>query len=96
MDGVNEPDENGKISNLLNPDAEKQTLGRSRKTSQTWTKMPFYSLKKERSSENTHFCSIWNKFAKILEPVLNQLPVARSSLLFSTRLDPSFASNRCF
>ncbi|MFS7889895.1 hypothetical protein Hanom_Chr00s000005g01612351 [Helianthus anomalus] len=27
MDGVNELDENGKISNLLNPDAEKQTFG---------------------------------------------------------------------
>ncbi|MFS7982187.1 hypothetical protein Hanom_Chr10g00959821 [Helianthus anomalus] len=26
MDGVNEPDENGKISNLLNSDAKKQTL----------------------------------------------------------------------
>ncbi|MFS7958319.1 hypothetical protein Hanom_Chr07g00676861 [Helianthus anomalus] len=28
MDGVNEPDENGKVSNLLDPDAEKQTFGR--------------------------------------------------------------------
>ncbi|MFS7940791.1 hypothetical protein Hanom_Chr05g00468521 [Helianthus anomalus] len=28
MDGVNEPDENGKISNLLDPDVEKQTFGR--------------------------------------------------------------------
>ncbi|MFS7964804.1 hypothetical protein Hanom_Chr08g00754671 [Helianthus anomalus] len=28
MDGVNEPDENDKISNLLDPDAEKQTFGR--------------------------------------------------------------------
>ncbi|MFS7999358.1 hypothetical protein Hanom_Chr12g01165101 [Helianthus anomalus] len=28
MDGVNEPDENGKISNFLDPDAEKQTFGR--------------------------------------------------------------------
>ncbi|MFS7933092.1 hypothetical protein Hanom_Chr04g00375701 [Helianthus anomalus] len=26
MDGVNEPNENGKISNLWDPDAEKQTL----------------------------------------------------------------------
>ncbi|MFS8033839.1 hypothetical protein Hanom_Chr17g01574291 [Helianthus anomalus] len=33
MDGVNEPDENGKISNLLDPDAEKQTFGRK---SQNW------------------------------------------------------------
>ncbi|MFS7985826.1 hypothetical protein Hanom_Chr11g01003191 [Helianthus anomalus] len=33
MDGVNEPDENGKISNLLDTDAEKQTFGRK---SQTW------------------------------------------------------------
>ncbi|MFS7898308.1 hypothetical protein Hanom_Chr17g01540221 [Helianthus anomalus] len=28
MDGVNESDENGKTSNLLDPDAEKQTFGR--------------------------------------------------------------------
>ncbi|MFS7992368.1 hypothetical protein Hanom_Chr12g01081441 [Helianthus anomalus] len=28
MDGVNEPDEKGKISNLLDPNAEKQTFGR--------------------------------------------------------------------
>ncbi|MFS7999077.1 hypothetical protein Hanom_Chr12g01161741 [Helianthus anomalus] len=33
MDGVKEPDENGKISNLLDPDAEKQTFGRK---SQNW------------------------------------------------------------
>ncbi|MFS7990234.1 hypothetical protein Hanom_Chr11g01056351 [Helianthus anomalus] len=32
------------ISNLSDPDAEKQTLGQSRKTGQTsWTKMAFYS-----------------------------------------------------
>ncbi|MFS7956667.1 hypothetical protein Hanom_Chr07g00657211 [Helianthus anomalus] len=28
MDGVNERDENDKISNLLDPDADKQTFGR--------------------------------------------------------------------
>ncbi|MFS7916413.1 hypothetical protein Hanom_Chr02g00176841 [Helianthus anomalus] len=28
MDGVNELDENGKFSNLLDPNAEKQTFGR--------------------------------------------------------------------
>ncbi|KAJ0587538.1 hypothetical protein HanIR_Chr04g0164341 [Helianthus annuus] len=28
MDGVNELDVNGKLSNLLDPDAEKQTFGR--------------------------------------------------------------------
>ncbi|MFS8030267.1 hypothetical protein Hanom_Chr17g01531991 [Helianthus anomalus] len=33
MDGVNEPDENGKILNLLDPHAEKQTFGRK---SQNW------------------------------------------------------------
>ncbi|KAJ0929095.1 putative transcription factor WD40-like family [Helianthus annuus] len=45
MDGVNEPDENGKISNLLDPDAENKPLDESRKTGQTsWTKMPFYSF----------------------------------------------------
>ncbi|MFS7957782.1 hypothetical protein Hanom_Chr07g00670461 [Helianthus anomalus] len=47
MDGVNEPDENGKISNLLDPDAEKvknKPLDESRKTSQTsGTNMAFYS-----------------------------------------------------
>ncbi|MFS7984685.1 hypothetical protein Hanom_Chr11g00989451 [Helianthus anomalus] len=45
MDGVNEPDEHGKISNLLDSDAEKQTFGRK---SQKWpnlkrTKTTFYS-----------------------------------------------------
>ncbi|MFS7920396.1 hypothetical protein Hanom_Chr03g00224381 [Helianthus anomalus] len=44
MNGVNELDENGKISNLLDPDAEKQTFGRK---SQNWqtsgTKMTDYS-----------------------------------------------------
>ncbi|MFS7991300.1 putative beta-galactosidase [Helianthus anomalus] len=33
MDGVNEPDEKSKISNLLDPDAEKQTF---RRKSQNW------------------------------------------------------------
>ncbi|MFS7949008.1 hypothetical protein Hanom_Chr06g00566511 [Helianthus anomalus] len=33
MDGVNESDENGKISNLLDPDAKKQTFGGK---SQNW------------------------------------------------------------
>ncbi|MFS7914033.1 hypothetical protein Hanom_Chr02g00148651 [Helianthus anomalus] len=36
MNGVNEPDENGKILNLLDPDAEKQTFGRK---SQNWTNL---------------------------------------------------------
>ncbi|KAJ0900258.1 hypothetical protein HanPSC8_Chr08g0311851 [Helianthus annuus] len=37
-------DENGKISSLLNPDAEKQTFGRKSQTGQTLgTKMAFYS-----------------------------------------------------
>ncbi|MFS7949736.1 hypothetical protein Hanom_Chr06g00575041 [Helianthus anomalus] len=45
MDGVSEPDENDKISNLLDPDAEKKPLGESRKTGQTsGTKMAFYSI----------------------------------------------------
>ncbi|MFS7905411.1 hypothetical protein Hanom_Chr01g00047351 [Helianthus anomalus] len=43
MDGVSELGENGKISNLLDPDAEKKTLEKSRKTDQTsGTKMAFY------------------------------------------------------
>ncbi|MFS7902400.1 hypothetical protein Hanom_Chr01g00010841 [Helianthus anomalus] len=46
MDGVKEPDENGIISNLLDPDAKKQTFGRK---SQNWpnlrTKMAFYYRK---------------------------------------------------
>ncbi|MFS7940877.1 hypothetical protein Hanom_Chr05g00469471 [Helianthus anomalus] len=33
MDGVDEPDRNHKISNVLDPDAEKQTFGRK---SQNW------------------------------------------------------------
>ncbi|MFS7932933.1 hypothetical protein Hanom_Chr04g00373701 [Helianthus anomalus] len=45
MDGVNKPDENGKISNLLDPDAEKQTFGQKSRTCQTsGTKMTFYSI----------------------------------------------------
>ncbi|MFS7954903.1 hypothetical protein Hanom_Chr07g00636101 [Helianthus anomalus] len=44
MDGVNAPDENGKISNLMDPDAEKQTFGQK---SQNWpnlrVKIAFYS-----------------------------------------------------
>ncbi|MFS7994650.1 hypothetical protein Hanom_Chr12g01108551 [Helianthus anomalus] len=35
MDGVKESDEKGKISNLLDPDAKKQTFGRK---SQKWSK----------------------------------------------------------
>ncbi|MFS7952257.1 hypothetical protein Hanom_Chr07g00604841 [Helianthus anomalus] len=49
MDGVNESDENGKISNILNLDVEKQTLGRK---SQNWPKLRdengIYSFKKGR------------------------------------------------
>ncbi|MFS8001799.1 hypothetical protein Hanom_Chr13g01194601 [Helianthus anomalus] len=41
MDGVNEPDENGKISNLLDPDAEKQTFGRK---SQNWSNLKLIQL----------------------------------------------------
>ncbi|MFS8025919.1 hypothetical protein Hanom_Chr16g01480831 [Helianthus anomalus] len=36
MDGVNELDENDKISNFLNPDAKKQTFGRK---SQNWSNL---------------------------------------------------------
>ncbi|KAJ0826358.1 hypothetical protein HanRHA438_Chr17g0813421 [Helianthus annuus] len=51
MDGVNEPDENGKISNLLDTDAENKPLDESRKTSQTTvTKMTFYSIKQVNQS----------------------------------------------
>ncbi|MFS7967157.1 hypothetical protein Hanom_Chr09g00782471 [Helianthus anomalus] len=43
-DGINKPNENGKISNLLDPDAEKQTFGRK---SQNWPnlrdEMAFFS-----------------------------------------------------
>ncbi|MFS8010387.1 hypothetical protein Hanom_Chr14g01296421 [Helianthus anomalus] len=48
MDGVNDLGENSKISNLLDPDAEKQTF---RRKSQNWqtsgTKMEFYSKLKK-------------------------------------------------
>ncbi|MFS7954964.1 hypothetical protein Hanom_Chr07g00636881 [Helianthus anomalus] len=51
MDGVNEPDENGKISNLLDPDAEKQTF-RDDITGQTSrTKMAFYSFLTNKKSK---------------------------------------------
>ncbi|MFS8004863.1 hypothetical protein Hanom_Chr13g01230741 [Helianthus anomalus] len=45
MDGANEPDEIGKILNLLDPNTEKQTFGRK---SQNWpnlkNEMAFYSI----------------------------------------------------
>ncbi|MFS7990436.1 hypothetical protein Hanom_Chr11g01058861 [Helianthus anomalus] len=46
MDGVNQSDENDKISNLLDLDAKKnKTQDESRKTGQTSrTKMAFYSI----------------------------------------------------
>ncbi|MFS8011334.1 hypothetical protein Hanom_Chr14g01307861 [Helianthus anomalus] len=59
MDGVHEPDENGKISNLLDPDAEKQTSGQK---SQNWTNLRdengillyFYAKKKTWNKKNVH------------------------------------------
>ncbi|MFS7944166.1 hypothetical protein Hanom_Chr06g00508881 [Helianthus anomalus] len=43
MDGVSKLGENGKISNLLDLDAEKKPLDESRKTDQTsGTKIAFY------------------------------------------------------
>ncbi|MFS8007141.1 hypothetical protein Hanom_Chr14g01257491 [Helianthus anomalus] len=36
MDGVNELDENGKISNLLDLDAKNKPLNKSRKTGRKW------------------------------------------------------------
>ncbi|MFS7966509.1 hypothetical protein Hanom_Chr09g00774571 [Helianthus anomalus] len=36
MDGVNESDENGKISNLLDLDAKNKPLNESRKTGRIW------------------------------------------------------------
>ncbi|MFS7925907.1 hypothetical protein Hanom_Chr04g00290721 [Helianthus anomalus] len=55
MDGVNEPDENGKISNLLDPDAKKQTFGRK---SQNWPnhrdEMAFYSINMHKSHKILH------------------------------------------
>ncbi|MFS7942258.1 hypothetical protein Hanom_Chr06g00486251 [Helianthus anomalus] len=45
MDGVNEPNENGKILNLLDPDDKNKPLDESCKTGQTSrTKMAFYSI----------------------------------------------------
>ncbi|MFS7960524.1 hypothetical protein Hanom_Chr08g00704101 [Helianthus anomalus] len=44
MDGVNELDENGKISNLLDSEAENKPLDENRKIDQTsGTKMALYS-----------------------------------------------------
>ncbi|MFS7994849.1 hypothetical protein Hanom_Chr12g01110951 [Helianthus anomalus] len=52
MDGVNEPDKNGKISNLLNPDAEKQTFTKIAKLAKP--KTAFYSkLKKTKLTRKT-------------------------------------------
>ncbi|MFS7910194.1 hypothetical protein Hanom_Chr02g00103381 [Helianthus anomalus] len=54
MDGVNEPDENGKISNLLDLDAEKQTFERK---SQIWTNLSDENgnLPKKKLQESTGF-----------------------------------------
>ncbi|MFS7909127.1 hypothetical protein Hanom_Chr01g00091121 [Helianthus anomalus] len=44
MDGVNKPDKNGKISKVLDSDAENKPFDESRKTGQTsGTNMAFYS-----------------------------------------------------
>ncbi|MFS7927279.1 hypothetical protein Hanom_Chr04g00307151 [Helianthus anomalus] len=46
MDGVDAPDKYGKISNVLDPNAENKPLDGSRKTGQTsGTKMAFYYKK---------------------------------------------------
>ncbi|MFS7941818.1 hypothetical protein Hanom_Chr06g00480851 [Helianthus anomalus] len=51
MDGVNEPDENDKISNLLDPDAKKnKPLDESRKTSQTQGRKWHFTRKKQSNS----------------------------------------------
>ncbi|MFS7964700.1 hypothetical protein Hanom_Chr08g00753371 [Helianthus anomalus] len=45
MDGVNEPYENGKNLNILDPYAQNKPLDERRKTGQTsGTKMAFYSI----------------------------------------------------
>ncbi|MFS7915798.1 hypothetical protein Hanom_Chr02g00169511 [Helianthus anomalus] len=46
MDGVNEPDVNGKISNLLYPDAEKTNL---------WTKVAKLAKPHRRKRHFTHY-----------------------------------------
>ncbi|MFS8032068.1 hypothetical protein Hanom_Chr17g01553311 [Helianthus anomalus] len=51
MDGVNEPGENGKISNLLDPDAKNKPLDESRKTGEaSGTKMAYYSKRGKKDS----------------------------------------------
>ncbi|MFS7949104.1 hypothetical protein Hanom_Chr06g00567631 [Helianthus anomalus] len=45
MDGVNESDENGKISNHLDPDRKNKPLDENHKSGQTsGTEMAFYSF----------------------------------------------------
>ncbi|MFS7989458.1 hypothetical protein Hanom_Chr11g01047091 [Helianthus anomalus] len=59
MDGVNELDENDKISNVLDPDAEKQTFGRK---SQNWPTLKgengilLYNFLQEKFSEAVILC----------------------------------------
>ncbi|MFS7988921.1 hypothetical protein Hanom_Chr11g01040541 [Helianthus anomalus] len=81
MDGFNEPDENGKISNLLDPDAEKQTFGRkSQNCPNLRTKMAFYIKKKyffftKSTRYYTYsFCNLQNTYIRIV--ARNHLPVA--------------------
>ncbi|MFS7945577.1 hypothetical protein Hanom_Chr06g00525911 [Helianthus anomalus] len=53
MDGVNKPDENGKISNLLGPYTKKNIpLDKSSKT--LGTKITFYSKKNRLHIHNIH------------------------------------------
>ncbi|MFS7940215.1 hypothetical protein Hanom_Chr05g00461711 [Helianthus anomalus] len=54
MDGSNEPDENGKISNLLDPNAKKQTFGRLAKPQgRKWRPNTFIETLRERMFKPT-------------------------------------------
>ncbi|MFS7942374.1 hypothetical protein Hanom_Chr06g00487651 [Helianthus anomalus] len=69
MDGVNEPDENSKISNLLDPGAEKQTFGRK---TQNWPNF---------RDENGILLGIIKKIRQIIIFLALDVPVHSSSTI---------------
>ncbi|MFS7999201.1 hypothetical protein Hanom_Chr12g01163221 [Helianthus anomalus] len=69
MDGVNELDENGIISYLLDPDAKKQTIG---KKSQKWPNLRdkkwhfthYFIIRQNTETKHTVLCCSGEAFAR--------------------------------
>ncbi|MFS7976146.1 hypothetical protein Hanom_Chr10g00889031 [Helianthus anomalus] len=63
MDGVNEPHENGKILNLLDPDVKKQTFGGK---SQSWPNLKSLNRKKQTKKKATKSTSVIRSSSSML------------------------------